>query len=281
MKVNLGGISSSLFESEMFGHVRGAFTDARQDRKGRFELANGGTIFLDEIGDLDPASQVKMLRVLQDRSFEVLGSSQRRTVDVRVIAATNRNLAEMVARGEFREDLLYRINLIAVHLPPLRERRDDIPLLAMRFVQAIGQVYRREALRISPAAMAWLKAQPWPGNIRQLKQWVERTVLVTEHDVLEVDDFEETADMEPREAQADTLPPVGSMTMDEIEKAMILKSMKHHAGNVSKVAEALGTEPRRALSQVREVRDTGLIGSESCRPDLPCLHCARGSSPTW
>jgi DNA-binding NtrC family response regulator len=240
VKVNLGGISSSLFESEMFGHVRGAFTDARQDRKGRFELANGGTIFLDEIGDLDPASQVKMLRVLQDRSFEVLGSSQRRTVDVRVIAATNRNLAEMVARGEFREDLLYRINLIAVHLPPLRERRDDIPVLASRFAQAMGQVYRRESLRIGADAMTWLKAQPWPGNIRQLKQWVERTVLVTEHDVLQVDDFAETAEMEPRESQADTLPPVGSMTMDEIEKAMIVKSMKHHGGNVSKVAEALG-----------------------------------------
>jgi len=122
----------------------------------------------------------------------------------------------------------------------LRERRDDIPVLASRFAQAMGQVYRRESLRIGPAAMAWLKAQPWPGNIRQLKQSVERTVLVTEHDVLEVNDFIETADMEPREAQPDTLPPVGSMTMDEIEKAMILKSMKHHAGNISKVAEALG-----------------------------------------
>jgi DNA-binding NtrC family response regulator len=240
VKVNLGGISSSLFESEMFGHVRGAFTDARQDRKGRFELAHGGTIFLDEIGDLDPASQVKMLRVLQDRSFEVLGSSQRRTVDVRVIAATNRNLAEMVSRGEFREDLLYRINLIAVHLPPLRERRDDIPVLANRFAQAMAQVYRREALRIGPAAVTWLKGQPWPGNIRQLKQWVERTVLVTEHDVLEVDDFRVTAEMEPPDARQDALPPVGSMTMDELEKAMIVKSMKHHGGNVSKVAEALG-----------------------------------------
>ena len=136
VKVNLGGISSSLFESEMFGHVRGAFTDARADRKGRFELAHGGTIFLDEIGDLDPASQVKMLRVLQDRTFEVLGSSQRREVDVRVVSATNRALPDMVARGEFREDLLYRINLITVHLPPLRERPDDIPLLASRFLQA-------------------------------------------------------------------------------------------------------------------------------------------------
>jgi DNA-binding NtrC family response regulator len=240
VKVNLGGISSSLFESEMFGHVKGAFTDARADRKGRFEVAHGGTIFLDEIGDLDAASQVKMLRVLQDRSFEVLGSSQRRTVDVRVVSATNRNLAEMVARGEFREDLLYRINLIAVQLPPLRERREDIALLANRFLQTIGQVYRREGLRLSAGAVAWLQGQPWPGNIRQLRQSVERTLLVTERDVLEAEDFRATAEMEPREAARDTLPAVGSMTMDEIEKAMILKSLKHHAGNISKVAEALG-----------------------------------------
>jgi DNA-binding NtrC family response regulator len=240
VKVNLGGISASLFESEMFGHVKGAFTDARADRKGRFEVAHGGTIFLDEIGDLDPASQVKMLRVLQDRTFEVLGSSQRRTVDVRVVAATNRNLAEMVTRGEFREDLLYRINLISVHLPPLRERRDDIAPLASRFLQTVGHLYGREGLRLSADAIAWLQAQPWPGNIRQLRQSVERTLLVTERNILEAEDFRATADMEPRDAARDTLPAVGSMTLDEIEKAMILKSLKHHAGNISKVAEALG-----------------------------------------
>jgi two-component system NtrC family response regulator len=240
VKVNLGGISASLFESEMFGHVKGAFTDARADRKGRFEVAHGGTIFLDEIGDLDPASQVKMLRVLQDRTFEVLGSSQRRTVDVRVVAATNRNLAEMVTRGEFREDLLYRINLISVHLPPLRERRDDIAPLASRFLQTVGHLYGREGLRLSGDAIAWLQAQPWPGNIRQLRQSVERTLLVTERNILEAEDFRATADMEPRDVARDTLPAVGSMTLDEIEKAMILKSLKHHAGNISKVAEALG-----------------------------------------
>jgi two-component system NtrC family response regulator len=181
-----------------------------------------------------------MLRVLQDRTFEVLGSSQRRTVDVRVVAATNRNLAEMVTRGEFREDLLYRINLISVHLPPLRERRDDIAPLASRFLQTVGHVYGREGLRLSPDAIAWLQAQPWPGNIRQLRQSVERTLLVTERNVLEAEDFRATADMEPRDAARDTLPAVGSMTLDEIEKAMILKSLKHHAGNISKVAEALG-----------------------------------------
>jgi DNA-binding NtrC family response regulator len=240
VKVNLGGISSSLFESEMFGHVRGAFTDARADRKGRFEVAHGGTIFLDEIGDLDPPSQVKMLRVLQDRTFEVLGSSQRREVDVRVVSATNRPLTEMVARSEFREDLLYRINLMAIHLPPLRERPDDIPVLASRFLQTAAQVYRREALTLSDTAQRWLQAQPWPGNVRQLRQWVERTVLVSTRDRLEVADFAESVEPVRREPGADPLPPVGSMTMDEIERAMIVKSLRHHAGNVSKVAESLG-----------------------------------------
>jgi two-component system, NtrC family, response regulator len=240
VKVNLGGISSTLFESEMFGHVRGAFTDARHDRKGRFELAHGGTIFLDEIGDLDAASQVKLLRVLQDRSFEVLGSSQRRTVEVRVISATNRNLAEMVQRGEFREDLLYRINLITIHLPALRERRDDIRVLASRFAQTLGQAYGRESARLTADGLRHLEAQPWPGNVRQLRQAIERTMLMGETEVLDAAAFKQTMDLEPAEAERDVLPPVGSMTIDEIEKAMILKSMKHHGGNISKVAQALG-----------------------------------------
>jgi two-component system NtrC family response regulator len=240
VKVNLGGVPATLFESEMFGHVRGAFTDARADRKGRFEIANGGTIFLDEIGDLDPPSQVKMLRVLQDRTFEVLGSSQRRQVDVRVVTATNRALTELVARGEFREDLLYRINLMAIHLPPLRERPDDIPILASRFLQTAGEVYRRAPLTLSDAASSWLQAQPWPGNVRQLRQWVERAVLVSTHDRLEVEDFAESIEQAPHEAVTAALPPVGSMTMDEIERAMIVKSLRHHGGNISKVADSLG-----------------------------------------
>jgi len=239
VKVNLGGISSTLFESEMFGHTRGAFTDARTDRKGRFEVAHGGTIFLDEIGDLDQASQVKMLRVLQDRTFEVLGSSQRREVDVRVVSATNRNLNELVGRGEFREDLLYRINLITIHLPALRERPDDIPVLANQFLRTLAQIYRRDRLALGSAARRWLQAQPWPGNVRQLRQSIERAVLVSTRDVLEIDDFTQTAVMETTGA-IDPLPAVGSMTMDEIERAMIVKSLKHHGGNISKVAESLG-----------------------------------------
>lgn len=240
IKVNLGGISSSLFESEMFGHVKGAFTDARHDRKGRFELADGGTIFLDEIGDLDQSSQVKMLRVLQDRTYEVLGSSISRTVDVRVVSATNRNLAEMVAKGDFREDLLYRLNLISLHLPALRERASDILLLTSHFLQNIGKVYRRNSLVISDGALRWLSGMPWPGNIRQLKQLIERTILVSGKDILEVEDFTLPLGMEAADIRKDALPEVGSMTLDDIEKAMIVKALRHHDGNISKVAEALG-----------------------------------------
>jgi two-component system NtrC family response regulator len=245
VKVNLGGISAGLFDSEMFGHVKGAFTDARADRKGRFELAAGGTIFLDEIGELDAAGQVKLLRVLQDRTYEVLGSSVTRQADLRVVSATNRNLPEMVSRGLFREDLLYRLNLIAIHLPPLRERRGDVALLARQLLGTLASVYRRDRLELSPAALRFLESQSWPGNIRQLKHWIERAVLISpDQSVLEVAHLQATAAMEagpvvPPEP-ADNLPPVGSMTMDELEKAMIEKSLRHHQGNLSRVAESLG-----------------------------------------
>jgi len=240
VKVNLGGISSTLFESEMFGHVKGAFTDAKFDRKGRFELANGGTIFLDEIGDLDLNCQVKMLRVLQDRTYEVVGSSVSRTVDVRVISATNRNLSDMIEKGDFREDLLYRLNLIAIHLPPLRERREDIPLLASHFLQNIGNVYRRNDLAISAVAMKWLQSFNWPGNIRQLKQLIERTVLMSAKDILEIQDFSLSLQMQPEGSGKDYLPAIGSMTLDELEKAMIIKAMRQYENNITRVAEALG-----------------------------------------
>jgi DNA-binding NtrC family response regulator len=146
----------------------------------------------------------------------------------------------MVDRGDFREDLLYRINLITLHMPPLRERPDDIPILAGRFVQAVGHSYGREGLALDPSALAWLKRQPWPGNVRQLRQWIERAALVGRHDVLDADAFALVADMERADGGRDVLPPVGSMTMDEIEKAMIVKSLKFHGGNISRVAESLG-----------------------------------------
>ncbi len=240
VKVNLGGISTTLFESEMFGHVRGAFTDARQDRKGRFEIADGGTIFLDEIGELEPPSQVKLLRVLQERRYEVLGSSRTRSVDVRVLSATNRPLHELVQRGEFREDLLYRLNLITIQLPPLRERRGDIPALAAHFLRRAASAYGVETETITPRAMEWLKSQNWPGNIRQLRQLIDRAVLVRGGRVLDVDDVFAVRDAEETPRGADALPEAGAMTLDEIEQRMIAKCMKHYDGNVSRAAEALG-----------------------------------------
>jgi DNA-binding NtrC family response regulator len=241
VKVNLGGISSTLFESEMFGHVKGAFTDARSDRKGRFEMADRGTIFLDEIGEIDPAAQVKLLRVLQDRSYEVLGSSVTRTVDTRVVSATNRDLAGLVERGQFREDLLYRLNLIAMRLPALRERRGDIPLLARHFLDLAARAYRRPPIAIADRALAWLQDQPWPGNVRQLKQTIERAVLVIDGDHLDARDLVALSGLEEREARGGTaLPSPGTMTLDEMEKAMIVKCMRHYEGNVTRVAEALG-----------------------------------------
>ena len=240
VKVNLGGISSALFESEMFGHVKGAFTDARQDRKGRFEMADRGTIFLDEIGDLDVSCQVKLLRVLQDRTYEVLGSSEARTVDVRVISATNANLTEMIETGEFREDLLYRLNLIALHVPPLRERREDIPLLANHFLSGIANIYRRTALAIDGGAMSWLQQLPWSGNIRQLRQSIERAVLMTSRDVLTVDDFRAPLTMDAAGPSTEGAAPGGSVNLEEMEREMIVKTMKQFGGNISKVAEALG-----------------------------------------
>jgi len=240
VKVNLGGISATLFESEMFGHVRGAFTDARQDRKGRFEIADRGTIFLDEIGELDPGSQVKLLRVLQDRTYEVLGSSRTRSADVRVIAATNRNLAELVASGSFREDLLYRLNLISVHLPPLRERRSDVPALANHFLGMSNVAYRTEVAGMTTKAMTWLQSQPWPGNIRQLRQMIERAILIRGARELDVDDFVAVRDTAGESRDSGDLPAAGAMTLDEIEKKMIEKCMAHFEGNLTRVADALG-----------------------------------------
>ena len=256
VKVNLGGISSTLFESEMFGHVRGAFTDARADRKGRFEVADGGTIFLDEIGELDPASQVKLLRVLQDRTYEVLGSSRTRTVDVRVISATNRPLHELVGRGEFREDLLYRLNLITINLPPLRDRRSDVPRLANHFLRLCNAAYRTEVDVITPRAMEWLRTQTWPGNIRQLRQTIERAVLIRGGRELDFEDFVAVRDSASRPSDA-SLPDAGTITLDELEKQMIVKCMKHYDGNISRVADALGVS-RAAL--YRRLEKYGIAG---------------------
>lgn len=237
VKVNLGGISQSLFESEMFGHKKGAFTDASTDRTGRFELAHKGTIFLDEIGDLDLSCQVKLLRVLQDQTFEVLGDSRPRKVDVRVVSATNRDLRDMVKEHTFREDLFYRINLITVHLPALRERKEDIPLLARHFADIQTRTNGLPHVQFSSDAIEFLQRLPYPGNIRELKNLVERTMLVSGKEILEARDFENQYQAREDVCNATIRP---GMTLEEIEKQTILRTLERYNNNLSQVAVALG-----------------------------------------
>jgi two-component system, NtrC family, response regulator len=240
VKVNLGGLSSSLFESEMFGHKKGAFTDAYTDRAGRFMLADGGTIFLDEIGELDLSSQVKLLRVLQELAFEPLGDSHTVNVDVRVLCATNRNIPDMVSKGTFREDLFYRINLIQLEVAPLRERISDIPLLAGHFMEQTVLKYGVPDRKIKASSMDFLKRQKWPGNIRELKNLVERTVLMVDKSSLDEEDFREAMLSVEMPARDQDKSARGVKTLDEVQKEAILKAMKDCANNLSMVAKMLG-----------------------------------------
>lgn len=254
VKVNLGGISQSLFESEMFGHKKGAFTDATADRMGRFEMANKGTIFLDEIGDLDPSCQVKLLRVLQDQTFEVLGDSRPRKTDIRVVSATNADLSKMVSEHTFREDLFYRINLITVKLPALRERREDIPLLARHFADRQAEINNLPRTEFSSDALNFLSRLPFPGNIRELKNLVERTILVSGKEVLDAIDFENQ--YQRHDESVATSSSFAGMTLDEIEKQTILQALERYKGNLSQVATALGIS-RAALYRRLEKYDIG------------------------
>ena len=239
VKVNLGGISQSLFESEMFGHKKGAFTDASADRTGRFEMADKGTIFLDEIGDLDLSCQVKLLRVLQDQTFEVLGDSRPRKTDIRVVSASNADLRKMVNERTFREDLFYRINLITVKLPALRERREDIPLLVRHFADRQAETNGLPRTEFSADAMQFLSRLPYPGNIRELKNLVERTILVSGKPTLDASDFDAQYIRHNDQKAAESTSFIG-MTLDEIERQTILQALERHKGNLSQVAMALG-----------------------------------------
>ena len=237
VKVNLGGISQSLFESEMFGHKQGAFTDARHDRTGRFELADKGTIFLDEIGELDLVCQVKLLRVLQDQTFEPLGESKPRQVDTRIICATNKNLPEMVAQGTFREDLFYRINLITIQMPALRERPEDIPLLVEYFARKQAEQNNLPEAEILQEAFGYLKKLPFHGNIRELKNLVERTILISGKDVITDIDFKQ------QYIEVPASQPAGGNTilsLEMVERNMIQKAVELYGCNHSRIAAALG-----------------------------------------
>ena len=230
--VNMGGLAEGLFESELFGHVKGAFTDAKMDRVGRFELAESGTIFLDEIANLPFALQAKLLRVLETGEMERVGSSRTRRVDVRILSATNANLHADSAQGRFRQDLLYRLNTVEIHLPPLRERKEDIPLLATAHLAAMARRYRKGIRGFAPAAMRALTEHPWPGNVRELMHVVERAVLMAHGDAIQPADLALRAPAAPGRLE--------EMSIEEVEEFLIRKALARHDGNVSHAAEALG-----------------------------------------
>ncbi|MGD0912144.1 MAG: sigma-54 dependent transcriptional regulator [Terracidiphilus sp.] len=231
--VNAGGLPEGTFESEIFGHVKGAFTDARTDRIGRFELANGGTLFLDEIANVPLRQQAKLLRVLETGELERVGSSQTRRVDVRILSATNAQLQEEATAGNFREDLLFRINTVEIHLPALRERRDDIPLLAQHFLARNRARYRKQVGGFSPAAVQAMMQYPWPGNVRELEHAVERAVLLCRGD--EIDPANLIITSTRTAAQS-----FDNMSIDEVEAMLIRKVLRRCDGNISQAAEALG-----------------------------------------
>jgi len=246
--VNAGGFSEGVFESELFGHVKGAFTDAKTDRVGCFELAHGGTLFLDEIANVPAQQQAKLLRVLETREIQRVGSSKVRSVDVRVISATNASLGELVAAGDFREDLLYRLNTVEIRLPPLRDRRDDIPLLAGHFLARETERYERPLAGFSPAAMDALMSHPWPGNVRELRHAVERAVLMARGSSIEPSDL----GLRRREEGQATL---DELTLEDAERLMIERALERHQGNVSKAAESLGVSRSALYRRLQRLED--------------------------
>lgn len=240
VKVNMGGIAESVFESEMFGHVRGAFTDAKADRIGRFEVADGGTLFLDEIANIPASQQPKLLRVLEDGELERVGSSRTLRVDVRLISATNADLAAEVAAGRFRKDLLYRLNTVEIRLPALRERREDILPMARDFLARTGARYQRDGLRFSPSAERTLLQYAWPGNVRELAHVVERAVLLAGGDVVEDLGLAVAPAALPADRSGDTGLLRSGLTLEQVEEAMVREAMATSGGNVQRAAELLG-----------------------------------------
>jgi DNA-binding NtrC family response regulator len=230
--VDMGSITETLFESELFGHVKGAFTDAREDRKGKFELAHGGTLFLDEIGNLSLQSQAKLLSVLQNRYVVRVGSNRQIPIDIRLVCATNCNLLQMVKDGRFREDLLYRINTIMIEVPPLRDRVDDIPILANYFLKVNCEKYEKEPMKISTSALEKLSDHDWPGNVRELQHTIEKAVIMSDSQVLKPSDFGFHS--------ASGVIHGGEMTLEELEKRAISESLRKYGNNMTRVAEKLG-----------------------------------------
>ena len=255
--VNCGAIPEELLESELFGHVKGAFTNAVQHREGRFAAADGGTIFLDEIGDMSPNLQVKLLRVLQDRTFEPVGSSKTVRADVRVLAATHRNLEEAIRQGRFREDLYYRLNVIPIEVPPLRARKEDVPLLVEHFLARLNEEKGRGIDGIAPAALERLVEHDWPGNVRELENLIERLVVLRGRGTIEVDDL--PASLRPRAAApAVGLPEVGpegvpfNEVVDRLETHLIVQALERTGWNKNRAAQLLGLNRTTLIEKIKK-----------------------------
>ncbi len=238
VNVDLGSVSETLFESELFGHKKGSFTDAKEDRAGRFEIANKGTLFLDEIGNLSLPLQAKLLTVLQNRKVSRVGSNKQTEVDIRLVCATNMPLYEMVKENKFRQDLLYRINTIEIQLPPLRERLEDIPLLADHFLKHYCEKYSKSVSKISDAAMARMQKHNWPGNIRELQHALERAVIMSNSQVLQPEDFNFT-NQHQHQVDGDNVM-LDQFKLEDVEKILIRKVLKKYNGNITQAASELG-----------------------------------------
>jgi DNA-binding NtrC family response regulator len=249
VKLHCAALAESLLESELFGHERGAYTGADRKREGRFEQANGGTLFLDEIGEISPGTQVKLLRVLQEREFERVGGSQTLHVDVRVVAATNRDLKEMVAAGKFREDLYYRLNVINLTLPSLRQRPSDVPALAMHFLRRFAAENGKSTKTISDQALSQIASYSWPGNVRELENVMERAVVLADGEVIELSHLPPELGAVTRRNSAPAIP---GATMDEIERYAILKTMEAAGGSTGRAAETLGISVRKIQYKLQE-----------------------------
>ena len=233
--VDMGAITETLFESELFGHKKGAFTDAKEDRAGRFEVASGGSLFLDEIGNLSMPLQSKLLTVLQSRQVTRIGTNKPMDIDIRLICATNMPVYDMVAENTFRQDLLYRINTVEIHLPPLRERQDDINLLTDHFVKVYSEKYRKPLKKLAPSTYKKLSKYSWPGNIRELQHAIERAIIMSEGNVLMPDDFFFLVQKQDNQNEA-----ADNLNLDDVEKNVILRAINKHSGNISKAAKELG-----------------------------------------
>ena len=267
VEVNCAAIPEELIESELFGHVRGAFTGAVADRRGKFEVADGGTIFLDEIGDMSLKTQAKVLRVLQEQTMEAVGGTARIKVDARVLAATNKDLQAEIRAGNFREDLYFRLNVIPIFVPPLRERQEDVPLLAEHFLAEFAREYGRRLKNFDSAAVAVLQRYSWPGNVRELRNVIERLMIMVPGDVITAGDvaFLQQHDAAPGEVPE---PPSSRLTLhearDRFERELILRTLAEQQGNMSKTAEVLGVE---RSNLYRKMRAFGIAPSRRPEPE--------------